>query len=200
MCQQHNTIRKGLAIENAVVIDDSMKFDPIWDTRDVPAGAGIVTFFPPQPQASGVESNYESIPLPGNHDHLITGGLIKSTRRYVTFSSAAEATGFVNSLSNAQVLVLAESNNKQLAEAQLEELMNLDEVTIEHNTLADGATDEYVVGLPAGGVQKLTNSFVIAAQQTFKVQIRFEDAGGIPADTLRLSVKLIRAIPKAMGE
>lgn len=199
MCQQHNTVRKGLAIENAVVIDDAMKFDPIWDTRDVPAGAGIVTFFPPQPQASGVESNYESIPLPGSHDHLIVGGLVKSTRRYVTFDSLAAATGFTNALSNAQVLVLAESNNKQLAEAQLEELMNLDDVTIEHNTPSGGG-DEYVVGLPAGQVQKLTNSFVIAGQQTFKVQIRFEDGGGIPADTLRLNVKLIRSIPKAMGE
>lgn len=196
MCQQHNPIRKGVVIEDAVVVTDDEMFDPIWDTRDVPNAASIVTFFPPQPQASTIESNYEAMPLPGSHSHTIVGALLKSTDRVIVVNSSADAAGIVNALSNATITVTADGGTRQLAELQVDEIMDLDDIRIEHDVLADGTTDEYKVHLPAGPVQQLTNPFVIAAQQTFNAQLRFEDAGAVPADTLRLNLKFIRKIPK----
>lgn len=165
--------------------------DTIYDTQLIVTNNATVRFFPPGPEGSEEDSNYEDNPLPGLVDHEIIALGIEPVMPIIVDDSgnSIDVVTIYNQLARAIVELTVDGDRERVFAAPLAFFLNLSlseyrqEIDTDYdaeNTTQRTAESE-ILHLKGSRPRKLPDPFPLSPNKPFHLRVKFQSASGFPS-------------------
>jgi hypothetical protein len=164
------------------------RIKPLYDSQQIKQNTAVLNFFPAQASKSVTRNNYISNPLPGNDKRLIAGLSLDLNKQFIIDDTDINAAAIINALKHASIRITADQSRTEFLRAPVEEYSNFAATQYEADSAKayiDGAyvtKEDKTAVVASPGMYRLDDPFKIESQQTFDLEVTFNDASKFPTE------------------
>jgi len=173
-----------------IPVTPSDRIKPLYDAQQIEQNAAVLNFFPAQASKNVTRNNYISNPLPGNDVRIIAGLSLDLNKQFIIDDdvNSINAAAIINALKHASIRITADQSRSEFLRAPIEEFSNFSRTQYEGDSAKAYVNSLYVnneakTGIIASpGMYRLEDPFKIESQQTFDLEVTFNDASNFPTE------------------
>lgn len=174
------------AIAKPVEIPQNARIKSYYDTVDIVQNTATYNFFPANATRKVTRDNYFNNPFPGTKRRLVFGLSFETVQHFISDATDIDSEKIVNALKDASVTITADNDNKEFLQTTIEEHSNFAGtglVAAASKAWIDGAVvteERKTVVVKGSNMYRLQDPFIVAANQTLDVKVRFKNAADFP--------------------
>jgi hypothetical protein len=173
-----------------IPVKPSDRIKPLYDSQQIEQNAAVLNFFPAQASKNVTRNNYISNPLPGNDVRLIGGLSLDLNKQFIIddVANGIDAAAIINALKHASIRITADQSRTEFLRAPIEEYSNFSCTQYEGDSAKAYVNGGYVTNetktavVASPGMYRLEDPFKISSQQTFDLEVTFNDASNFPTE------------------